>query len=60
MVLHSETQSTGKHVTDLVPRLMGQHLLCGAGSELREVGLEGEGGEVAQAAFPERGKQVVI
>jgi len=39
---------------------MRQQLLRRASGELREVGLECERGEFAQATFSERGKQVVI
>jgi hypothetical protein len=42
------------------PKASILYLICGAGRELREVGLKGECGEVAQATFPERGEKVII
>jgi hypothetical protein len=59
-VLHSEPQCARKHITDLVSRLVRQHLVCCARCEFREVRLEGECGEVAQAIFSERGNEVII
>src|SRR5260370_21836247 len=59
-VIHSEMQGARTHSKELDSRLVRQHLVCCARCEFREVCLEGECGEVAQATFSERWNEVIV